>query len=49
VKVALQLGSDINGHADFSQYRIEVDGRYLLLNYPGGCKTRLGWTSTDAS
>jgi ankyrin repeat protein len=34
VKLALELGNDINGHADFGDYPIEGDGQYLLLNYP---------------
>lgn len=34
VKVALELGNDINAHADFGEYPIEGDGKYLLLNYP---------------
>jgi ankyrin repeat protein len=34
VKVALELGNDINAHADFGEYPIEGDGQYLLLNYP---------------
>jgi len=34
VKVALDLGNDINAHADFGDYPIEGDGQYLLLNYP---------------
>lgn len=34
VKLAMQLGNDINAHADFGDYPMEGDGRYLLLNYP---------------
>lgn len=34
VKVALDLGNDINAHADFGDYPMEGDGQYLLLNYP---------------
>ncbi len=34
VKVALELGNDINAHADFGDYPMEGDGQYLLLNYP---------------
>ena len=34
VKVAIELGNDINAHADFGEYPIEGDGQYLLLNYP---------------
>ena len=34
VKLALQLGNDINAHADFGNYPMEGDGKYLLLNYP---------------
>jgi ankyrin repeat protein len=34
VKLALQLGNDINAHADFGDYRMEGDPQYLLLYYP---------------
>jgi uncharacterized protein len=34
VKVAIELGNDINAHADFGEYPMEGDGQYLLLNYP---------------
>ncbi len=34
VKVALELGNDINAHADFGDYPMEGNGQYLLLNYP---------------
>ena len=34
VKLAIQLGNDINAHADFGNYPMEGDGKYLLLNYP---------------
>jgi len=34
VKLALELGNDINAHADFGEYPMEGDGQYLLLNYP---------------
>ena len=34
VKVALELGNDINAHADFGDFPIEGDGIELLLNYP---------------
>ena len=34
VKLALELGNDINAHADFGDYPMEGDGQYLLLNYP---------------
>jgi ankyrin repeat protein len=34
VKVALELGNDINAYADFGDYPMEGDGQYLLLNYP---------------
>ena len=34
VKVAIELGNDINAHADFGDYPMEGDGQYLLLNYP---------------
>ena len=34
VKLALELGNDINAHADFGDYKMEGDPRYLLLYYP---------------
>jgi len=34
VKVAIELGNDINAHADFGEYPMEGEGQYLLLNYP---------------
>ena len=34
VKLALELGNDINAHADFGEYRMEGDPEYLLLYYP---------------
>jgi uncharacterized protein len=34
VKVALELGNEINAHADFGDYPMEGSGKYLLLNYP---------------
>ena len=34
VKLALELGNDINAHADFGDYRMEGDPQYLLLYYP---------------
>jgi hypothetical protein len=34
IKVALELGNDINRHADFGDVPIDGDGQYLLLNYP---------------
>jgi len=34
VKLALDLGNDINAHADFGEFPIEGDGKYLLLYYP---------------
>jgi len=34
VKLALDLGNDINAHADFGDFPIEGDGTYLLLYYP---------------
>ena len=34
VRVALELGNDINAHADFGDFPIEGDGTYLLLYYP---------------
>jgi ankyrin repeat protein len=34
VKLALELGNDINAHADFGDYQMEGDPEYLLLYYP---------------
>jgi ankyrin repeat protein len=34
VKVALDLGNDINAHANFGDYRMEGDVSYTLLYYP---------------
>jgi ankyrin repeat protein len=34
VKLAIDLGNDINAHADFGDYRMEGDPQYLLLYYP---------------
>jgi ankyrin repeat protein len=34
VKLALDLGNDINAHADFGDYKMEGDPKYLLLYYP---------------
>ncbi len=34
VKLAIELGNDINAHADFGEFPIDGDGQYLLLNYP---------------
>jgi ankyrin repeat protein len=34
VKLALELGNDINAHADFGDYAMEGDPEYLLLYYP---------------
>lgn len=34
VKLALELGNDINAHADFGDYEMEGDPQYLLLYYP---------------
>jgi len=34
VKLALELGNDINAHADFGDYMMEGDPKYLLLYYP---------------
>jgi ankyrin repeat protein len=34
VKLALELGNDINAHADFGEFPIEGEGTELLLNYP---------------
>ena len=34
VKLALELGNDINAHADFGDYTMDGDPSYLLLYYP---------------
>jgi len=34
VKLALEMGNDINAHADFGDYTMEGDPGYLLLYYP---------------
>ena len=34
VKLAIELGNDINAHADFGDYAMEGDPSYLLLYYP---------------
>jgi uncharacterized protein len=34
VKLAIELGNDINAHADFGDYTMEGDPSYLLLYYP---------------
>jgi ankyrin repeat protein len=34
VKLAIALGNDINAHADFGDYKMEGDSKYLLLYYP---------------
>jgi len=34
VKLAIDLGNDINAHADFGDYKMEGDPQYLLLYYP---------------
>jgi len=34
VKLALDLGNDINAHADFGDYKMDGDPKYLLLYYP---------------
>jgi hypothetical protein len=34
VKLALELGNEINAHADFGDYNMEGDPEYLLLYYP---------------
>ena len=34
VKLALDLGNDINAHADFGNYRMTGDPQYTLLYYP---------------
>ncbi len=34
IKLALELGNDINAHADFGDYKMEGDPSYLLLYYP---------------
>lgn len=34
VKLAIELGNDIHAHADFGDYTMEGDPKYLLLYYP---------------
>ena len=34
VKLALELGNELNAHADFGDYKMEGDPQYLLLYYP---------------
>ncbi len=34
MKLAIQLGNDINAVADFGDYRMEGDAQYTLLYYP---------------
>ena len=34
MKLAIELGNDINAHADFGDFPIEGEGTYLLLYYP---------------
>jgi ankyrin repeat protein len=34
IKLALELGNDINAHADFGDYSMDGDPEYLLLYYP---------------
>jgi ankyrin repeat protein len=34
VKLAIELGNDIHAHADFGDYSMEGDPKYLLLYYP---------------
>jgi ankyrin repeat protein len=34
IKLALDLGNDINAHADFGDYSMDGDPEYLLLYYP---------------
>jgi uncharacterized protein len=55
VKLAIQLGNDINAHADFGEFPIEGDGKYLLLYYPANIErlpdNALGdvrWTGSTA-
>jgi ankyrin repeat protein len=34
VKLAIELGNDVNYHADFGDYEMEGDPQYMLLYYP---------------
>ncbi|HVH28932.1 MAG TPA: ankyrin repeat domain-containing protein [Vicinamibacterales bacterium] len=34
VKLAIELGNDVNYHADFGDYQMEGDPQYMLLYYP---------------
>ena len=42
VKLALDLGNDINAHADFGDYPMEGDPEYLLLYYPLNMEDLIG-------
>jgi ankyrin repeat protein len=42
IKLALELGNDINGHADFGDYAMEGDPSYLLLYYPLNMEQLIG-------
>jgi len=54
VKLAIDLGNDINAHADFGDYKMEGDPKYLLLYYPlnmdqlGNVQGDPRWTGSTA-
>ena len=47
VKLALDLGNDINTHADFGDYMMEGDPKYLLLYYPLNMDQLIGKVQGD--
>jgi ankyrin repeat protein len=47
VKLALELGNDINTHADFGDYTMEGDRKYLLLYYPLNMEQLMGKVQGD--
>ena len=42
VKLTLELGNDINAHADFGDYTMEGDPKYILLYYPLNIEQLIG-------
>ena len=42
IKLAIELGNDINAHADFGDYTMEGDPGYLLLYYPHNMDQLIG-------
>jgi ankyrin repeat protein len=47
VKLAIALGNDINAHADFGDYKMEGDPKYLLLYYPLNLNELVGKVQGD--